>query len=188
MPLLGVVVVILVVGFGGFVVAGEPRQVVDDPDPDTDPLNRVEIIEGVSLAPVEGWEVVNRYRQPVGENEIDAVRLGSGTASLDALVGTFGGGAEDLFLIYVEEVLLPYADQLEVSDQLETFTTDQGHRGVRGFYLGVFPDVQAPIEGEISAVVTPEGVGMITDGWTTEGQLARVIDATRAMTVSLEVG
>jgi len=187
-PLLGVIVVILVVGFGGFVVAGEPRQVVDDPDPDPDPLNRVEIIPGVTLAPVQGWEVNDRYLQPVGEDEIDAVRLSSGTASFDVLAGTYQGSPEDLFLIYVEQVLLPFADQLQVSDQVETFTTDQGYRGVRGFYLGVFPDVQAPIEGELSAVLTPGGLGLISDGWTTEGQLARVIDATRAMTASVEEG
>lgn len=186
LPLLGVIVVILVVGFGGFVVAGEPRQVVDDPDPD--PMNRVEVITGVTIAPVEGWEVIERYRQPVEGGEVDALRLSSGTASLDVLAGTYDGRSEDLLALYVEQVLRPHAEQLQISDQLETFTTDQGHEGVRGFYQGTFPDVQAPIEGEVSAILTPEGLGLITDGWTNEGQLARAINATRAMTASLEVG
>lgn len=184
--MLGVIVVILVVGLGGFVVAGEPRQVAGPPDPD--PLNRVEIIEGVTIAVIPGWEVIDRYRQPTEGGEVDALRLSSGTASLDVLAGTYDGSSEDLFILYVEQVLAPHAEQLQVSDQLETFTTDQGHQGVRGFYLGIFPDVQAPIEGEVSAVLTPEGVGLITDGWTTEGQLGRAINATRAMTASLEMG
>lgn len=166
-------------------VAGEPRQVVDRPDPD--PLNRVEVVPGVTIAAVEGWEVVDRYTQPVEGGEADAVRLSSGAASLDVLSGSYSGSPDDLFLLYVEQVLSPHAEQIQVSEQLETFTTDQGHRGARGFYLGVFLEVQAPIEGEVSAVVTPDGLGVITDGWTTEGQLARAIDATRAMTASLEV-
>lgn len=186
LPLLGVIVLIIVVGFGGFVVAGEPRQVAGPPDPD--PLNRIDVIQGVTIAVIPGWEVIDRYQQPVEGGEVDAVRLSSGTASIDVLAGTYDGSAEDLHLLYVEQVLLPYADQLEISHQLETFTTDQGHQGVRGFYLGVFPDVQAPIEGEVSAVLTPEGLGLITDGWTVEGQLGQAIDATRAMTGSLEVG
>lgn len=183
--MLGVIVVILVVGFGGFVVAGEPRRIAGPPDPD--PLNRVEVIEGVTIAATPGWEVVDGYRQPTEGGEVDALRLSSGTASLDLLAGTYDGSSEDLFILYVEQVLEPHAEQLQVSDQLQTFTTDQGHQGVRGFYVGVFPDVQAPIEGEVSAILTPEGVGVITDGWTAEGQLGQAIDATRAMTASLEV-
>jgi hypothetical protein len=54
-------------------------------------------------------------------------------------------------------------------------------------YVGTFGDVQAPIEGEVVAVVSPSGVGVVFDGWSTSGQLRFAIEDIRTMVRTAEI-
>jgi hypothetical protein len=98
-----------------------------------------------------------------------------------------GEAPEDLYFGYVFEVLQPDSTQLRYSEVLDPMATDQGLQGVRGYYLGTFTGVAAPIEGEVSAIIGPEGMGVVVDGWAPEGQLTRWIEEIRQMVRSAEV-
>jgi hypothetical protein len=58
---------------------------------------------------------------------------------------------------------------------------DSGLTGSRIAYVGVFGDVQTPVEGEITAVVSPTGTGVVFDAWAPSGQLRMALDDLHAM-------
>lgn len=183
-PLLGILLVVLFVTFGGYVVAG-PAEEPASLEPRT-----VEVLPGVTLTLPPGWENVGPLEVPVGEagDILTGVRFNRATGNLDLFaVGGFGGTPEDLFSAYISEVLQPAAAQMQSSEVREPFVTDQGVRGTRGYYLGAFTGVASPIEGEVAAMITSGGTAVIFDAWASEGQLTRWVGDIRQIVQTSEV-
>jgi hypothetical protein len=171
LPAVAVVAVIAAVVLGGYVVAGA---LSEPAGPD------VVVADVVSVPPLSGWEVAARSDRPPG------VRLTRGSATLDVAAITVGGSATDVLRAYVSRFLEPDADRLSISD-VEIVTLASGASGARISYVGSFGYVQTPIEGEVTAVVSPSGVGIVFDGWAPTGMLRFVSDDLHAMIDGAEV-
>jgi hypothetical protein len=117
------------------------------------------------VQPLSGWELAGRFPDPPG------ARLTRGSSSLDFLTMAFQGTAVDLTDRYVQQVLDPNAQQLSLSRVVEPVILRSGLTGVRIRYVGLFGRAQVPVEGEVTAVVSPSGVGVVFDGWGPEGLL-----------------
>lgn len=135
----------------------------------------VVVDSSVTVTALPGWELADRFRGPTG------IRLSKGSASLDVLSLPFTGTSEELLAAYIEQILRPGAEQFRVSETVEHVDLDSGQVGARINYVGLFGDVQAPIEGEVTAVVTQGGLGVIFDGWAPSGQLQFAIDDIHTM-------
>ena len=142
----------------------------------------VVVSPSVSVTAAPGWELAGRFDDPTG------IRLSKGSSSLDVATIPFTGSDVDLLRAYVENILEPEAEQLRVSETVEQVTLDDGSSGARIAYVGLFGDVQAPIEGEVTAVVSPTGTGVIFDGWAPSGQLQYAIDDIHTMVQGAEIG
>lgn len=141
----------------------------------------VTVSSTVEVTPFPGWELAERFAEPPG------VRLTRGAGNLDVIAITFTGTDTDLLAEYVQGVLEPDAEQFQVSEQLEQVSVGSGLSGSRIAYVGLFGDVQAPIEGEVTAVVSPSGTGVLFDGWAPAGQLGFSLDEIDAMIRSAEI-
>ena len=141
----------------------------------------VVVSSSVSITALPGWELAGRFDDPTG------IRLSKGSSSLDVATIPFTGTEADLLRAYVENVLQPDAEQFRVSETVERVALDNGLTGARIAYVGLFGDVQAPIEGEVTAVVSPTGAGVIFDGWAQSGQLQFAIDDIRTMVQRAEI-
>ncbi len=135
----------------------------------------------VRVTPFPGWELAGRSTDP------DRIRLTSGSTSLDVAAFPFDGTDVDLLGRYVDNILEPDAEQFRVSEAVEPVRLASGLTGSRIAYVGLFGDVQAPIEGEVTAVVSPTGRGVIFDGWAPAGQLQFEIDEIDAMIERAEI-
>ena len=159
-------VVVLVAVMGGVVSGG---YVTSDALGETTG-GTVTVSASVRITPLAGWELAERFGDPPG------IRLTSGSTSLDVATIPFTGTDVDLLASYIDQVLEPDAEQLQVSEEVEPVRLTSGLTGTRIAYVGLFGDVQAPIEGEVTAVVSPSGGGVIFDGWAPAGQLQFEID------------
>lgn len=157
---------IATVVFGGFVVGGALSRTVGAP---------VEVAGAIRVQPLSGWEVASRSQAP------PRVRLTRGGGNLDIAEFPFQGSAEQLVDAYVRDVLEPEAQHLSVSRETQTVTLASGLAGVRLGYVGLFGRSSAPIEGEVTAIVSPNGVGAVFDGWGAEGVLRYMLDDVHAM-------
>ncbi|HEY3213886.1 MAG TPA: hypothetical protein VGL16_11865 [Actinomycetota bacterium] len=135
----------------------------------------------VRVTPFPGWELAGRSTDP------DRIRLTSGSTSLDVAAFPFNGTDVDLLGRYVDNILEPDAEQFRVSEAVEPVRLASGLTGSRIAYVGLFGDVQAPIEGEVTAVVSPTGQGVIFNGWAPAGQLQFEIDEIDAMIERAEI-
>jgi hypothetical protein len=135
----------------------------------------------VRVTPFPGWELAGRSTDP------DRIRLTSGSTSLDVAAFPFDGTDVDLLGWYVDNILEPGAEQFRVSEAVEPVRLASGLTGSRIAYVGLFGDVQAPIEGEVTAVVSPTGQGVIFNGWAPAGQLQFEIDEIDAMIERAEI-
>jgi hypothetical protein len=172
LPTILVALVIVSVVAGGYVVAdalGESTR------------GSTTVSASVTVTPLPGWELAERFGDPPG------ARFTRGSASLDVASIPFAGSDLDLLTSYVQEVLEPDAQQLQVSETVEQVTFDDGLVGSRIAYVGTFGDVQAPIEGEVTAVVSPSGVGVVFDGWAPSGQLQFASSDIRTMVRTAEI-
>jgi hypothetical protein len=141
----------------------------------------VVVSPSVTVTALPGWELAERFEGPTG------IRLTKGGASLDVASLPFTGSSEGLVAAYVENILEPGAEQFRVSETVEGVVLESGQVGARITYVGLFGDVQAPIEGEVTAVVTPDGLGVIFDGWAPSGQLQFAIDDIHTMIRRAEI-
>lgn len=186
LPTIGVFLVLAVVSLGGLFAAGTAEETLADGESSVDPGAEagapVAVAEGVTITPLEGWEVADRFEDPRG------VRLSKGTASLDALGLSFQGSPEELFRAYVTDVLTPQASQIQAAESLETIHLDVGFTAVRGFYFGVFGERNASIEGELTTLLVPGGAGIVFDGWAETASYQSVRDQVNAMVQALQVG
>jgi hypothetical protein len=171
-PSLLVAAVIVGVVAGGYVVDDALGELSSAP---------TTVSASVTVTPLPGWELAERFGDPPG------ARFTRGNASLDVASIAFTGSDLDLLAAYVEEVLEPDAEQLRVSETVEPVALSGGLTGSRIVYVGTFGDVQAPIEGEVVAVVSPSGVGVVFDGWSTSGQLRFAIEDIRTMVRTAEI-
>ena len=135
----------------------------------------------VRVTPLPGWELAGRSADP------DRIRLTSGSTNLDVAALPFDGTDIDLLGRYVDDILEPDAEQFRVSEEIEPVRFPSGLTGSRIAYVGLFGDVQAPIEGEVTAVVSPSGEGVLFDGWGPAGQLQFEIDEIDAMIERAEI-
>ena len=169
---LGVAAVIAFVVLGGYVVGGA----LSLPAGPT-----VDVGGVVRLKPLSGWELAGRFDDPPG------VRLTRGSGSLDVVAGPFSGSAQDLAAEYVRGVLEPEADRLSVSSDTEQVRLASGLDGVRLAYVGRFERSQTPIEGEVTAAVSPSGIGVVFNAWGPAGTLRYIADDARAMADAAQV-
>jgi hypothetical protein len=127
-------------------------------------------VEGVvSVQPLSGWEVA-------GQGQADGhayVRLSRGSGTIDVVAWGPAVDAGSLAVDY-RSVLQSQLSQLQVSDDLEPVVLQDGTTGVRFRYVGVVADTGATIEGVVTCVVTPDGQGVVFDGWAPQGMLACV--------------
>lgn len=171
-PAIALVVLIVGVVSGGHVLSdalGETR------------VRAVAVGDAVEIVPLPGWELAERFQDPSG------IRLTSGSAGLDAAELPFGGTDVDLLTEYVDNVLAPQAEQLRVSEEVEPVRLANGITGSRIAYVGVFGDVQTPVEGEITTVVSPLGTGVVFDGWAPNGQVQLALDDIHTMIETAEI-
>jgi hypothetical protein len=161
-----------VVVFGGYVAAGALSQPAGPP---------VTVAGVVHVQPLSGWELAVRFGSPPG------ARLSRGSGNLDFAALPFNGSSLDLVREYVNQVLEPGAQQLSVSKVAEPVTLRSGLSGVRIRYIGLFGKAQVSIEGEVTAIVSPDGVGAIFDAWSSEGLLQYVIDDIHTMIDRAEI-
>jgi hypothetical protein len=124
----------------------------------------------VRVTPLPGWQLAGSSTDP------DRIRLTSGSTSLDVAAFPFDGTEIDLLGRYVDNILEPDAEQFRVSEEVEPVRLASGLAGSRIAYVGLFGEVQAPIEGEVTAVVSPSGQGVMFNGWAPAGQLQFEID------------
>lgn len=178
--------VLAVVSLGGLFAAGAAEETLTDGEagvnPDAEAPAPVAVAGNVTITPLEGWEVADRFEDPPG------VRLSKGTASLDAAGFSFQETPEDLFRAYVTDVLTPQASQIQTAEELETVHLDAGFTAVRGFYFGVFGDRNASIEGELTTLLVPGGTGIVFDGWAETASYQSVRDEVNAMIQALQAG
>lgn len=165
---------ILVVVFGGYVTAGALSVRTGEP---------VRVAGAVRLFPVSGWQTAGRFTDPPG------VRLTRGNANLDLWVlEGFGGSADDLARVYEDQALSAEADRLSASEPVGQASPGPGLTAVRFSYVGVFGRGESPVEGEVTAIVSSSGLGVVVDGWAAEGSLDRALGDIHQMIESLEIG
>ena len=178
-----VFVLIVVTGFmtlGGFFVAAALEDVDEQAAVSVGPL---------TVHPPGGWEVAENLTEPV-----TGVRLTNGSGYLDAFAGSFGGDSAALYQEYMNILAgsaMQGADrdsqQFRYTIEPEPFVGPSGVQGVRGFYIGSFDGLSAPIEGEVFAFVSPAGDGIVFDGWASENQYPAIAEDVRAMVSTSEL-
>jgi hypothetical protein len=171
-PVIALAAVLAAVTSGGYLTSDALGEVRD---------GAVAVGTSVRVTPFPGWELAGRSTNP------DRVRLTSGSTSLDVAAFPFDGTDVDLLGWYVDNILEPEAEQFRVSEEVEPVRLASGLTGSRIAYVGLFGDVQAPIEGEVTAVVSPTGQGVIFNGWAPAGQLQFEIDEIDAMIERAEI-
>ncbi|HET9250185.1 MAG TPA: hypothetical protein VFP13_09660 [Actinomycetota bacterium] len=171
-PVAAIAVVLAAVTSGGYLTASALGEIRG---------GAVDVTATVRVTPLPGWELAGRSADP------DRIRLTSGSTSLDVAAFPFDGTDVELLRWYVENILEPDAEQFQVSEEVELVPLASGLTGSRIAYVGLFGDVQAPIEGEVTAVVSPSGEGVIFDGWAPAGQLQFEIDEIDEMIERAEI-
>jgi hypothetical protein len=171
-PVIALAAVLAAVTSGGYLTSDALGEVRD---------GAVAVGTSVRVTPFPGWELAGRSTDP------DRIRLTSGSTSLDVAAFPFDGTDVDLLGWYVDNILEPDAEQFRVAEAVETVRLASGLTGSRIAYVGTFGDVQAPIEGEVTAVVSPTGQGVIFNGWAPAGQLQFEIDEIDAMIERAEI-
>lgn len=166
--MLAVIVLVVVGGLAG-ALAVQP-----EPGPPVD------VAPGVRISPLAGWEVVGRLEGPPG------IRLTRGNGVLDVRVAPFQGSGEDLYRTFADQLLRPQATQLSVGEP-QPIRLASGLEGVRGGFVGFFRGVATPVEGEVTAVVSADGRGVVFNAYSAQGQLARAIEEIRQMIDRTEV-
>jgi hypothetical protein len=183
LPTVIVAGVLLGTAFGGFVAAGALPQTTSRP------LTLGGIL---TTRPLPGWAVARR--QPVslptigGSIRGEFAQVTRGAGALDLLAFPDAGGTpEDLAILYRDGVLSHQLERLAVSRELEPILLGNGLEGVRFHYIGSTPGTGAPVEGTVTAVVSPSGNGAIFDGWAFQGQFELLAEELATMVDGAEV-
>jgi hypothetical protein len=166
---------ILVSGTVAAVAVGIPGALPDGQPP----TGAIEVADGIAITPAPGWQVVSR--------DEGRLRLGHGSSFMDVLPAPGEDDPRATLDSYVDEVLRQDSTQLSVGEPEPAEGVPAGFRGFRVGYLGRFVDVVAPLEGEVIALVTDDGRGLVLDVWTGQGELRLLRDDLDFMLGSLEV-
>lgn len=138
----------------------------------------VVIGQGATITPVAGWSAS-------AHEGGDAIRLEKGIVVVDLFVESFGSSVVELAAAYRDEVLATDATQFTAT-QIEPFTASNGTRGARFRYQGLFTGVDVAIEGEV-AVLLDDGLGVVADAWTRQGDLDEALGEIHGMIESIEL-
>ncbi len=176
LPALIVLIVLVAVVFGGYFVAGMLSVPAGPP---------VIVGSSVAVSPLSGWTATPLEPSPV--TGVPAERLSRGTGTLDVLAPIPSSDPADLLKRYVSNVLEPDSEQLRVSEDIQTRALPSGDTAARVRYDGMFTNVPTRIEGELTAVVSPDGTGVIFDGWGPEGLFGYALQDIRQMVAGAEV-
>ncbi|MEX0991496.1 MAG: hypothetical protein WD004_04410 [Actinomycetota bacterium] len=176
LPPLVVFLVLVAVVFGGYFLAG----VLSVP---AGPA--VVVGSSVAVAPLSGWTATPLEPSPV--TGVPAERISRGTGTLDVLAPIPARDPTDLLKRYVSNVLETASEQLRVSEDIQTRTLPSGASAARVRYDGMFTNVPTRIEGELTAVVSPNGTGVIFDGWGPEGLFGYALRDIRQMVAGSEI-
>jgi len=174
LPVLAVLVVIVAVTMGGYVTAGALSKPAGPP---------LVIANSVRISPLSGWQVGQEGR--VGD--FVGLRLTRGDASLDVLTAQVATSREMLLADYVRNSLEPQARSLSVSQSVKEMSVDSGLAGLRISYVGAFGDRSSQVEGEVTAVVSESGTGVIFDAWGPAGLFGYSVGDTRKMIQTSEI-
>jgi hypothetical protein len=177
LPLVGVSAVIAVVVLGGYVTSSALSEPAGPP---------VTIRGIVQVRPLSGWAESDAGELRLELDGSDAPGLfvqltrGNGIFGVVA-VRAPGTGPVGVASAYVLGVLDRRLDRPTVSRNLESVTLESGARAVRFSYVGVFAQTGVSIEGEVTVLVTTTGVGVIFDGFASEGLLPFILGDVHAM-------
>jgi hypothetical protein len=149
---LAVVLVLFLLGFGGYGVDVPLADLTAGP---------VTVGGDVRIVPLSGWRVA---RRTAGKGR-GVISLTRGGGNLRIVTGPFGGDPKELATAYLREFVEPHASHLDVSSTLEPVRLDSGLMGVRVAYLMSSTVSATPLEGQITAVVSPRGRGAVFDAW-----------------------
>jgi hypothetical protein len=173
--------VLMSVSFGGFLVAGETgaagQEITGDQE---EPGQPIEIGPGVSILVPQGWS-----EEPV-QGQPPSIRLSNGIGQMYIAVSPVAGDPVQQLETYLDEVLRPQASQISTSPA-QPIDLASGNAASYFAYVGSFEGVNAPLEGEVAAVVAPGGAALIVDGWAPEGQFVSVQEDVRSTVVNAEV-
>ena len=183
LPTLIVAGVLLATAFGGFVAAGALPQTTSRP---------LTLGDVLTTRPLPGWAVVRRQAVSLptigGSVTGEFAQVTRGAGALDLLAfPDLGGSSEDLAILYRDGVLSHQLERLAVSRDIEPIVLGGGLEGVRFHYIGSTPGTGAPVEGTVTAVVSPSGNGAIFDGWAFQGQFELLAEELAAMVDEAEV-
>lgn len=174
-------VVLLVVSFGGFLVAGETSAATQEITGDQEePGQPIELGPGVTINVPPGWSAEPAQDQP------PSIRLSNGIGQMYIAISPVAGDPVQQLQVYLDEVLRPQASQISTSPA-QSIDLGTGNAASYFAYLGSFEGVNAPLEGEVAAAVAPSGTALIVDGWAPEGQFVSVLEDVRATVLNVEV-
>ncbi|HEX2026292.1 MAG TPA: hypothetical protein VHH92_07845, partial [Actinomycetota bacterium] len=172
---------ILFVSLGGFLFAGEPSAAGGELTGDRGRPGAPITVGPVRIRPAAGWRVAEQIPDP------PQLRLTSGAAQLYMVIPpSQDATSEGLVQAYVEEALEPQARQLSVGS-IEPVELPSGQQASLLAYLGTFEGVEAPLEGEVLAVVSPAGTPVVFDGWAPEGLWVGSREEVRTMVGTAEI-
>jgi hypothetical protein len=160
LPTVVVFLVMVATVAGGFVVAAALSRPTGPP---------VDVGGIVRVQPLSGWEAASTARS--GDVPFSRLTRGSGTLDVMAIPGVVGD-ASSLAQRYANDVLTKQLTGLSISRRLRPVLV-AGRAGQRFDYVGV-NEAGAPIEGEVTVIVTAAGDGVAFDGWAPEGLLTFV--------------
>jgi hypothetical protein len=169
LPALLVLAVIAVVVGGGYLASAALAE----------PAGPPVVVGGVvRLQPLSGWAVAEQGPR--------SVRLTRGGGNLDTVLGTAPDERQllDRYLTLLDRS----PSQVSLSPTVTSVTLDSGLHGLRASYVGLIPSREVTsVEGEITAVVLPDGTGVIFDGWAPKGLFSYVDRDLEHMTASAQI-
>jgi hypothetical protein len=146
----------VVLGFGGYAVDMPLSDLTASP---------VRVGGDVRIVPLSGWRVAERSQG----RRVAAISFTRGGGNLQVVTGAFRGDPEELLTGYIRGFLAPRTSHLAVSRAVEQVGLRSGLTGVRVGYLGAPKSGGAPIEGQVTAVVSPTRSGAVFDAWAPKG-------------------
>jgi hypothetical protein len=176
----GALATILFVSLGGFLFAGDPSAAGGELTGDRGRPGAPIAVGPVRIRPGAGWTIAEQISDP------PQLRLTSGAAQLYVVVPPGDNTSEGLVQAYVEQALEPQASQLSVGT-LEPVVLPSGQQASLLAYLGTFQGVEAPLEGEVLALVSPSGTAVVFDGWAPEGLWVAAREQVRTMVGTAEI-
>lgn len=145
------------------------------------------VVGPLTIHPPDGWEVVQQLTSPV-----EGVQLTNGAGYANVFFGSFQGDSAGLYQEYMTLLAASASEGRDVEQfryrlEPEPFSGPSGIQGARGFYIGSFEGLSAPIEGEVFAFVDAAGAGIVFDGYAAEGQYPAVADDIRELVSDWEL-